>query len=394
MTQRPICSNFDRHVRRQSWAAFKNNSKSIVFALVFIFSNLPSIQSAHAAICPDLSTITNISGVVQWLRADCVNGVAEDPVDGTSIATWSDLSGNNNNATTSSTAPTFESDALKLINGNPVVNFPNGRPLRGIDIRATSVPNISIFAVYKVTASDNRDGVWGNDDGGWDRFFLATWNGNNGIISAGGPVDVANSAVIGSPTLITTVLQYGVSSGSKVYRNGEVAATLTDGSSLTGAHNPSFIGSGGNGLEFNGDIAEIIIFNRALTSTELLTVNGYLNTKYALNMSAQYLPETPTASSISVSVSAGNLYFRTTKSISAVASVAGKVTFRANGRIIPGCKNLTVNAGNSLTRSCSFRPSGRGYVTITTTLTPTSSSFTGSVAATSRLFVYPRSGGR
>jgi hypothetical protein len=73
-------SNFDRHVRRQSWAAFKNNSKSIVFALVFLFLNLPSILSAHAAVCPDLSTITNISGVVQWLRADCVNGVAEDPV--------------------------------------------------------------------------------------------------------------------------------------------------------------------------------------------------------------------------------------------------------------------------------------------------------------------------
>ena len=31
---------------------------------------------------------------------------------------------------------------------------------------------------------------------------------------------------------------------------------------------------------------------------------------------------------------------------------------------------------------------------VTTTLTPTSSSFTGSVAATSKLFVYPRSGGR
>ncbi len=281
---------------------FKFTLVILVLAVNLSFHN--SAQ-ASTSVCPDLNTINSISGIRQWLRADCVNGVVEDPADGTSVSTWTDLSGNNNNATTTGTAPTFESDALKLINGNPVINFPNGRPLRGIDIRATAIPNITIFSVYKVNASDNRDGVWGNDDGGWDRFFLATWGGNNGLISAGNNAGVTDSAVLNTPTLITTVLQYGVDGESKVYRNGAIGTTFTDSSNSTGAHNPSYIGSGGNGLDFNGDIAEIIIFNRVLETSELKTVNSYLNTKYSLSIASENLPSVPAAPT-SLSATSGN----------------------------------------------------------------------------------------
>jgi hypothetical protein len=62
--------------------------------------------------------------------------------------------------------------------------------------------------------------------------------------------------------------------------------------------------------------------------------------------------------------------------------------------IIPGCKNLNVTAANSFTRSCSYRPSTRGYVTVRVTFTPTNNSFGSAVVDTERFFVNQRSGRR
>lgn len=95
-----------------------------------------------------------------------------------------------------------------------------------------------------------------------------------------------------------------------------------------------------------------------------------------------------------VSIAAGELVFRQSKAITAVASVAGKLTFRANRVIIPGCKNLTATVANSFTRACSYRPSTRGYVTVTVTFTPTNNSFGSAVVDTERFFVNRRSGAR
>ena len=97
-------------------------------------------------------------------------------------------------------------------------------------------------------------------------------------------------------------------------------------------------------------------------------------------------------SSTSVSLDVGNLFFRTTKTISATPTVAGKLTFRANNVIIPGCKNLSTNA-NTL-RTCSYRPNTRGPIVISVTLAPTDSGYAGNTTQTGSYFVYSRSGSR
>lgn len=97
-------------------------------------------------------------------------------------------------------------------------------------------------------------------------------------------------------------------------------------------------------------------------------------------------------SSTSVSLAAGNLTFRTTKTISATPTVAGRLTFRANNVIIPGCKNLVASA-NTL-RNCSYRPNTRGYVTISVTLVPTEAGISSNTTRTASFFVSARSGSR
>jgi hypothetical protein len=101
---------------------------------------------------------------------------------------------------------------------------------------------------------------------------------------------------------------------------------------------------------------------------------------------------TAVTSSTSVSLAVGNLFFRTAKLITATPTVAGKLTFRANNVIIPGCKNLSASA--NVAKSCSYRPNTRGYVRISVALVPTDAGFASNTTMTASYFVYQRSGAR
>jgi len=83
--------------------------------------------------------------------------------------------------------------------------------------------------------------------------------------------------------------------------------------------------------------------------------------------------------SASLSLDPGALIFRQAKELRATPSVAGKVTFKANGKVIAGCNNKAVLANATVT--CSYLPSTRGSVVITATLDPTSSSFIGATTS-------------
>jgi hypothetical protein len=91
---------------------------------------------------------------------------------------------------------------------------------------------------------------------------------------------------------------------------------------------------------------------------------------------------------------AGALVYRQVKTITATGAVAGKITFRANGKKIPGCISRSVSSLNGYVTTCSYKPATRGLVTISTVFEPTDTSYIGSTASTERLFVVNRSGTR
>lgn len=129
-------------------------------------------------------------------------------------------------------------------------------------------------------------------------------------------------------------------------------------------------------------------------------VNQYLKVAVTANNNGGSATETSTAtsqistaaSSASLSVDIGTLVFRQSKTISATASVSGRLTFRANNVIIPGCKNLVAVA--NVARNCSYKPARRGNIRITVALVPTSGSFRTSVTESENYFVTQRSGRR
>ena len=339
-------------------------------ALLFGFCIVIPSTSRASNPCPNTDAFNGITGLSLWLRADCVTGNAPDPADNSTVNTWADLSGLGNNATRQSGTPTFQSDSANLINSQPVVNFDGSSTFTSIDIRAITRPSVTIFAVYKLR-STNQVGIWGIDDGGWDRFFMARWSGDNGIISHSGTTNVPNSGQNGVTKFVTTIYKYNVNSGSSVYDNGTLVSSFTDTAAESAAQTTLRIGSIGaigGGYQLIGDIAELIIFDQVMSEADRKTVNGYLNTKYNLGMSAGNIPVNLIFNSLALS---GSASFRKAITITANVSAAAKVTFRAKNVVIPGCKNkATTGSSPNIVATCSWKPSTRGSVSITATAVP------------------------
>ena len=172
--------------------------------------------------------------------------------------------------------------------------------------------------------------------------------------------------------------------------------TATYGSDLTLA---STGGSTGGSYSYTKLSGNCSLVGAVLTPT----ATGSCVVQSSLASNANYLEESSTATTItiaagtasaSLTLEPGNLVYRQAKNITAVATVAGKITFRVAGKVLPGCKNKTVNAGNSFTTTCSYRPSTRGALTITATLDPNDSYYVGMVSTSDTYFVYNRTGAR
>jgi hypothetical protein len=235
------------------------------------------------------------------------------PNDGAAVTTWQDLSGRDNDATVMSgqTSPTFQNDSGNLINGQPIINFTRTGnftgsvfQVNGVDIRAMTNPDVSIFVVYKprrVSGDDAEiNGVWGADDGGWDRFFLSKYAnfGNDGLISLGpgssnlSASRVTGAAVDGTTRLLTAIYDgnvtgttnSGAANASKIYFGSTLVTSFAD--TTTGGSNAQprlYIGWDGDDSTFRGDIAEFIVFDRALDE-DLPSINEYLNARYNLSL--------------------------------------------------------------------------------------------------------------
>ncbi|SFD89922.1 Ig-like domain (group 3) [Chitinophaga sp. CF118] len=248
------------------------------------------------------------SGTVLWLDASDVNAGGATPTVGSTVTTWKDKSGNNHNATSSGTnTATYTSGGA---NSTPVIHFNRtsssvgtGFTVSGLDIRAVTAPVVTIFAVYRQGTNDgSNQAVWGNDNGSQQRFFNSKWSTGttDGSLSTGGTAAViAGASAVGETRLVTgiysgqvtTGVNTGASNASAVYINGKKLSTFTDMTAASSGQSVFKIGLDGDDNYFNGDVSEIIIYNRKLTDCELETVNRYLANKYTvdfINVGANY----------------------------------------------------------------------------------------------------------
>ena len=107
------------------------------------------------------------------------------------------------------------------------------------------------------------------------------------------------------------------------------------------------------------------------------------------------LVDTSSFNSLALAGSATTATYRTFVVITANVTVASRVTFRVNGRVLPGCiKKSASGSGSSFSATCNWRPSNRGVVVLTATATPTGAGISSASATPVRIAVGNRSGSR
>jgi hypothetical protein len=86
--------------------------------------------------------------------------------------------------------------------------------------------------------------------------------------------------------------------------------------------------------------------------------------------------------------------YRVPEVITATASIAGRVTFLANNKRIPGCIKIATSGAGPITAQCTWKPSFRGTTVISALITPTDSNFVSGTTNSAAVFVNRRTTNR
>jgi hypothetical protein len=112
--------------------------------------------------------------------------------------------------------------------------------------------------------------------------------------------------------------------------------------------------------------------------------------KLAVTLNYQSATSPSSFNSLGLSGGATTAVYRSATTISAEVSVASKVTFRAGGTIISGCKNKSTSGSSPFVAICSWKPSKHGMYSITASANPNSNSYTSSTATPVQVMVLRR----
>jgi prepilin-type N-terminal cleavage/methylation domain-containing protein len=203
----------------------------------------------------------DVAGLKIWLKADALVGLN----DGDSVTTWTDSSSDNRDATCGS-CPIYKTN---ILNTEPVVRFDGSSNVMNFtDISDTR----TVFVVF-------------NDAGSNDYAHLLGGVTSPGNITFHGH-EVGSGVVIGETWAHPNVNNgeawvNGVStSPTSIPRNGshQILSLITAGDVNTSG----IAYDQGMARFWNGDFAELIIYNAALSETDRVSVENYLSDKYGI----------------------------------------------------------------------------------------------------------------
>ncbi len=207
-----------------------------------------------------------------WLKADAgVRDASNNPAaDGVAVQTWLDQSGNANNASAPAAGnrPTYRTSS-HTINGLPTVDFDAGRWLNG-----TSGFGANITATYFVIGSVSASAP------AWDAIFTTqnSGSGNNGT-------GVAMNLILGSTGITVGGTLYAYPGSNPGLNTPFLAVDYDTANSQNNVYRVANFLNGSNNT-LNGDLAEVLFFNRGLNSAERIIVSNALGAKYGIGLGA------------------------------------------------------------------------------------------------------------
>ena len=229
------------------------------------------------------------NGLLVWL--DAADDTTFSYSSGTIVSQWRDKSGNNFHANQSTTAN--QPSRSSVMNSRKGVFFNASTRLDYMLISSgISVPtDASIFIIYKPATQVYNyavliDNYHGSGNAGFviqrvnnlSQFYYANGNGSSFVDASASPWTYTDNVIQllslnKSGANATPYISGTAQTTRTVYAN---TAQVTTGLAI------GYWGFGG-GRYYNGDMCEILIFNRALSSTEMKQVHTYLGQKWGIS---------------------------------------------------------------------------------------------------------------
>lgn len=236
--------------------------------------------AADPLIGSTLPVPATISGLILWCRSDKLT------LSGSNVLTWTDQSGQSNDLTQvgSNALPTYTATDASY-GGAPSVSFTNG----STTVLGTA-GNLAYSAHTIIVAAKAASGtvyLFVHEQDSPPGEYVYAQTNDSWFISDGSATDGVNVSagwIISSSPQVLTV-RFDGNHANDIIRLDGVAQSIThastgDPSTVTGRF---FLGgtvSGGGGL--TGTVAEICVYNRALTLSEYSSVETYMRTRYGI----------------------------------------------------------------------------------------------------------------
>lgn len=233
----------------------------------------------------------SISGLKLWLKADSLS-----LNDGDAVTTWSDSSVNGYDCTqgTGANKPLYKTN---ILGAYPALLFDGTNDtLRNTTFTGLGTSDFSMFVVASSSITSNKI-----------LFFLANNGGSNGA-SFALKTNTSDQYVYGdwgngtvltvtSPTITNNVFSlvegkqvHGTNTFSSYINGTATTAATTDSTSLNLTENGYWLGSDrATGLYWTGYIAEVIIYDSALSTGNRQGIEAYISAKYGISVASSVM---------------------------------------------------------------------------------------------------------
>src|SRR3989338_1258433 len=239
------------------------------------------------------SAVNSIKNLTIWYETTVDESFADsEEENNTDISTWNDInpqSSSKSNATQSSTKPQYIEGAM---NGLPVVRFNGTDDFLNFDGTLLVNTNYTIFVVEQRRTGTGINKHFLGGSGVATNTNLHLGYRNDTTVTQDHYSNAINYTIPAYSSPIPRIHTFWFSNasgnGKKYWLNGGTTADAFDTSQT--AYVASYAGSAigryaSTSDSFNGDVAEIIIFNRALNTEERQAVESYLSQKFNVKIS-------------------------------------------------------------------------------------------------------------
>ena len=393
---------------KQAFSLFELSIAVLIIGLLISAIVATSIIISKARISTAISLtnsspVNSVPNLSMWLEAsDDTSFLDTETYSGNTVSIWYDKNKSGftkTNATqvTNANKPTYSN----AINNIYSIKFDGTSDFLNVNGSILNNTNYTIFVVDK-RLSNKIDNYFIGDSSNTtnNQTLILGYNTNTGVIHSQGTSNSYTSSITGyvgdknEPKIFSFI--HNSSSGKKTYINGMLTGQSNNTSNLTNISTLKI------GNAYNGEIGEIIIFDRALKDEERNSIENYLSKKWQVKTYAGTSCTTGSATyqgcdlstcsvavtgSLTTSVSSG-----TTSTIPCNATgYSGTVSYTCtNGSLSTSgscsCASGYSASGGSCQANCSV--TGIAGVTNTTvnngssTLTCNQSNFTGSISYT------------